>query len=59
VAAARAISVKTTLPLQAPCGENAKITLSSTEQRAHGTLDIETDNPGLQRWQTYVEFSPK
>lgn len=59
VAAARAISVKTTLPLQAPCGEDARITLSSTEQRAHGTLDIETDNPGLQRWQTYVEFSPK
>jgi len=59
VAAARAISVKTALPLQAPCGEDAKITLVSTEQRAHGTLDIETDNPGMPRWQTYVEFSPK
>jgi hypothetical protein len=59
VAAARAISVKTTLPLQANCGESAKVTLASSEQRAHGTLDIETDNPGLPRWQTYVEFSPK
>lgn len=59
VAAARAISVKTALPLQAACGEDAKITLISTEQRAHGTLDIETDNPGMPRWQTYVEFSPK
>jgi hypothetical protein len=59
VAAARAISVATALPLQASCGEDAKVTLSSSEQRAHGTLDIETDNPGLPRWQTYVEFSPK
>ncbi|HEV2285192.1 MAG TPA: hypothetical protein VGR80_04045 [Steroidobacteraceae bacterium] len=59
VAAARAISVKTPMPLQAPCAEDAKITLVSTEQRAHGTLDIETDNPGMPRWQTYVEFSPK
>jgi hypothetical protein len=59
VAAARAISVKSTLPLQAPCGEDAKVALVSTEQRAHGTLDIETDNPSVPRWQTYVEFSPK
>jgi len=59
VAAARAISVKTPLPLQAACGENAALTLVSTAQRAHGTLVIDTDNPGMQRWQTYVEFSPK
>jgi hypothetical protein len=59
VAAARAISVKTSLPLQAACGENAPLTLVSTAQRAHGTLVIDTDNPGMTRWQTYVEFSPK
>ncbi|HUL48195.1 MAG TPA: hypothetical protein VLV25_13960 [Steroidobacteraceae bacterium] len=59
VAAARAISVRTSLPLQAPCGENAPLTLMSTAQRAHGTLVIDTDNPGMPRWQTYVEFSPK
>ncbi len=59
VAAARAISVKTPLPLQAACGENAQLTLVSTAQRAHGTLVIDTDNPGTPRWQTYVEFSPK
>ncbi len=59
VAAARAISVKTPLPLQAACGEVAKLALVSTEPHAHGTLDIETDNPGVPRWQTYVEFSPK
>ena len=59
VAAARAISVKTPLPLQAACGENAQVQLVSNEQRAHGTLVIDTDNPGVLRWQTYVEFSPK
>jgi hypothetical protein len=59
VSAARAISVKTPLPLQAACGENAQLTLASTAQRAHGTLVIDTDNPGMPRWQTYVEFSPK
>ena len=59
VAAARALSVKTSLPLQAACGENAGVTLVSTAQRAHGTLVIDTDNPGVPRWQTYVEFSPK
>jgi RES domain-containing protein len=58
-AAARAISVKTPVPLQAACGENAQLRLVSTEQRAHGTLIIDTDNPGMPRWQTYVEFSPK
>ena len=59
VAAARAISVKTPLPLQAACGDNAQLTLVSSQQRAHGTLVIDTDNPGMPRWQTYVEFSPK
>jgi len=59
VAAARAISVKTPMPLQAACGENAQVQLMSNEQRAHGTLVIDTDNPGMPRWQTYVEFSPK
>lgn len=59
VAAARAITVKTSLPLQAACGENAQVHLASSQQRAHGTLVIDTDNPGMPRWQTYVEFSPK
>lgn len=59
VAAARAISVKTPLPLQASCGDRAQLTLVSSQQRAHGTLVIDTDNPGMPRWQTYVEFSPK
>jgi hypothetical protein len=59
VAAAKAISVKTPIPLQASCGEQVQVQLVSTQQRAHGTLVIETDNPGVPSWQTYVEFSPK
>ncbi len=59
VAAARAISVATPLPLQAPCGEPVGLRLTSREQRSHGTLVIDTDNPGMPHWQTAVEFSPK
>ena len=59
VAAARAISVKTPLPVGAMCGDRVQVQLVSTAERAHGTLSIETDNPGMPRWQTYVEFSPK
>lgn len=59
VAAARAIAVKSAMPLQAGCGENAQLQLVSSEPRAHGTLVITTDNPGMPTWQTDVEFSPK
>jgi hypothetical protein len=59
VAAARAISVKTPLPVSALCGDRVQIQLVSSAERAHGTLVIETDNPGMPRWQTFVEFSPK
>ncbi|HLY53144.1 MAG TPA: hypothetical protein VKQ31_09060 [Steroidobacteraceae bacterium] len=59
VAAARAISVKTPLPVSALCGDRVQLQLVSTVERAHGTLAIETDNPGVPRWQTFVEFSPK
>ncbi|MGH8277732.1 MAG: hypothetical protein ACRETH_13665, partial [Steroidobacteraceae bacterium] len=59
VAAAKGITVTTPLPVQAPCGENAELHLASKEQRAHGTLVIDTDDAGMPRWQTEVEFSPK
>lgn len=59
VAAARAISVKTTVPVGVACGDRVQIQLVSSAERSHGTLNIETDNPGVPRWQTYVEFSPK
>jgi hypothetical protein len=59
VAAAKPISVVTPLPLQAACNDPAQLRLASTEQRAHGVMVIDTDNPGMPRWQTTVEFSPK
>jgi hypothetical protein len=59
VAAATGISVATPLPVQAACGQPAEIRLLSKEQRAHGTLVIDTDDPGVRHWQTHVEFSPK
>jgi hypothetical protein len=59
VAAAKAISVLTSLPLVVPCGDRAEIRLASSAQRAHGILHIETDHPEIPRWQTVVDFSPK
>ncbi|HEY0767974.1 MAG TPA: hypothetical protein VGD47_08445 [Steroidobacteraceae bacterium] len=59
VAAAKAISVLTPLPLLAPCGDRAEIRLAATSPHAHGTLSIDTDHPSVPHWQTKVEFSPK
>jgi hypothetical protein len=59
VAAARGISVATSLPLQAGCGQPAEIRLLSKQQRAHGTLVIDTNDPGVSHWRTQVEFSPR
>ena len=59
VAAAKGISVVTPMPVQGACGQLAEVHLVSKEQRAHATLVIETDDPGVPHWQTRVEFSPK
>jgi hypothetical protein len=59
VAAAKAISVVTPLPVVAGCGDQAEIRLASRLPRAHGTLVIDTNHPAVPRWQTVVEFSPK
>jgi hypothetical protein len=59
VAAAKAITVLTPLPLVAACGDLAEIRLASSAPRAHGMLVIDTDNPQVAHWQTGVEFSPK
>jgi hypothetical protein len=56
VAAARAISIVSALPLEADCGASVGLRLASSDPRAHGTLVIDTDHPGLPRWQTRVEF---
>jgi hypothetical protein len=59
VASAKAISVLTPMPLSVGCGDLGEIRLASKEQRAHGVLVIDTDNPQVPHWQTGVEFSPK
>jgi hypothetical protein len=59
VAAVKAISVLTSLPLVAACAEPAEVRLASTAPRAHGTLVIETDHPAVPEWKTKVEFSPQ
>jgi len=59
VAAAKAISLLTPLPLVAPCGDRAEIRLASSAQRAHGTLVIDTDHPEIPHWQTIVDFAPR
>jgi len=58
-AAAKSISVVTSLPVVAGCGDLAEIRLASRAPRAHGTLVIDTDHPAVPHWQTVVEFSPK
>jgi hypothetical protein len=59
VAAAKAINVLSTFPMVAACGDHAEVRLASLQQRAHGTLVIDTDDPEVQHWQTVVDFAPK
>ena len=59
VTAAKAISVVTSFPVVADCGERASVQLASSDARAHGILVVDTDHPGVPHWQTTVEFSPK
>ena len=59
VAAARAISVLTPLPLTARCGDLVDLRLASATARARGTLVIDTDHPALREWKTQVEFVPE
>jgi len=59
VAAAKAISVTTAMPVIAGCGDLAEIHLASSAAKAHGMLVIDTDHPQIPHWQTGVEFSPK
>jgi hypothetical protein len=59
VTAARAISVTSPLPLDADCGASVAVRLAASDARAHGTLVIDTDHPGVPRWRTRVEFAPQ
>ena len=59
VAAAKPISIVSSLPVDAACGAPTEVQLASTAQRAHGTLVIDTDLPPDPHWSTKVEFVPK
>jgi hypothetical protein len=59
VAAAKPIAVTSTFPVDATCGTPAEVHVTSTAQRAHGNLVIDTDYPSAPHWQTKVEFAPK
>jgi hypothetical protein len=59
VAAAKPLTVVSTFPLVAACGESVEVRVASGAARAHGTLVIDTDHPADPHWQTKVEFSPK
>lgn len=58
-AAAQAISVVSNFPVVAGCGDLVDVELATKNPRAHGTLVIDTDHPGVPHWQTKVEFAPK
>lgn len=59
VAAAKAISVTSPMPVDIPCGVPTEVQLTSSAQRAQGNLVIDTDNPAFPHWTTKVEFAPK
>jgi hypothetical protein len=59
VAAAKAISVTSPLPVDITCGVPTEVQLTSSAQRARANLVIDTDNPAFPHWTTKVEFAPK
>ncbi len=59
VAAAKAISVTSSLPIDVPCGVPTEVQLTSSAQRAQGNLVIDTTHPTYPHWTTKVVFAPK
>jgi hypothetical protein len=59
VAAAKPLSVVSSFPVVAGCGDLVEVRIASSAPRAHGTLVIDTSDPADPHWQTQVEFSPK
>ena len=57
--AAQAISVVSSFPVVAGCGDLVDVRLATKNPHAHGTLVIDTDHPSVPHWQTKVEFAPK
>ncbi len=59
VAAAKAISVTSPMPVDAPCGAPTTVEVSSTAAKAQGNLVIDTNLPAYPHWTTKVTFAPK
>jgi hypothetical protein len=59
VAAAKAISVTSPLPLDIPCGVPTELELSSSAPHAQGNLVIDSSSPAFPHWTTKVVFAPK
>jgi hypothetical protein len=59
VAAAKAVSIVSTFPIDVTCGTPAAVMLASKEQTAHVNLVITTDLPGMPQATTRVDFAPQ
>lgn len=58
VAAAKAISIVSSFPIDVPCGNPTPVELASKDAHAHANLVIDTDLPGMPHWTTRVDFGP-
>jgi hypothetical protein len=59
VNAAKAITVTSSLPVDAQCGVATDVELASSAPNAHGNLVIDTTHVAYPHWTTKVEFAPK
>ncbi|HEY1891212.1 MAG TPA: hypothetical protein VGG63_12435 [Steroidobacteraceae bacterium] len=59
VKAAQAVSVVSTLPIDASCGTPTAVTLATKAQTTHVNLVITTDLPGVPQATTRVDFAPQ
>jgi hypothetical protein len=59
VAAAKAISVTSPMPVDIPCGVPTEVQVTSTAAKAQANLVIDTNHPAYPHWTTKVEFAPK
>lgn len=59
VAALKKISIVSTFPIDATCGQPASVQLASKEANAKVNLVIDTDLPGMPHWTTHVAFAPQ
>jgi len=59
VAAAKAISVTSPMPVDIPCGTPTEVDVTSTAQKAHANLVIDSNHPTYPHWTTKIVFAPK